>query len=51
MIGAAVEDFRMQIGAGMIDESAEEIFEKFGLQVANMNDVYLLIVDQRRTPA
>ena len=51
VIRSAVHYLRVQISSGVIDEAAEEIFEQFSLQIADVNHVNLLIVDQRRPAA
>ena len=35
VIRAAVQNLRVQVGAGVIHEAAEEIFHQFGLQIAH----------------
>ncbi len=51
VIRAAVQHLGVQIRAGVIRKTGEEIFEQFGLQIADVNHIDLLIVDQRRTAA
>jgi hypothetical protein len=48
MIRAAVQHLGVQIGAGVIDETREEILEQLSLQIAYVNNCDLLIVNQRR---
>ena len=46
-----VEDLRVQIGSGVIDEAAEEVFDQLGLQIADEPSSYPIFVDQRGAAA
>src|SRR5262249_4379230 len=48
VIGAAVEHASVEVGAGMIDEAAEEILDQLGLEVAHEADADQVSVDERR---
>jgi hypothetical protein len=39
----------MEVGPGVVDESAEEVFEKFGLQIADESDFDAILIDERGT--
>ena len=47
MIRAAVEHLGVQVGAGVIDEAAEEILDQLGLQIADQPHLHPVLVDQR----
>ena len=49
MIGTAIKNLGVQIRRGMGRESTKEVFEKLGLQVTNVHDVYLVVIDEGRT--
>src|SRR5437016_308473 len=49
MARAAVEHSRVQVGAGVIDEAAEEILHQLGLQIADQTHPHQVLVHQRRT--
>ena len=51
VIGTAVQNLCVQVGPGVLDESAEEVFEQLGLQIANQADFDQILVDQRRAAA
>ena len=51
VVGAAVEHLGVQVGAGVVDEAAEEILHQFGLQVAHQAHLHLVLIDQRGTAA
>jgi hypothetical protein len=51
VIGAAVENLRVQIGAGVVDESAEEVLDQFGLQIAYQADFHAILVYERGASA
>ena len=51
MVGAAVQHLGVQVGAGVIDEAAEEIFDQFGLQIAHQAHLDQVFVDQRGASA
>src|SRR5579875_587122 len=49
MAGAAIEDAGVQVGAGVVDETAEKIFDQLSLQIADQADLYLIFISQRGT--
>ena len=46
MVGAAVQDFGVEVGSGVVHEAAEEIFGEFRLQVAYQAYFDAILVDE-----
>ena len=50
VVRTAVENLGMQIGPGVVHEAGKEIFKQLGLQITDVNDIDLLIIDERGRP-
>jgi hypothetical protein len=46
VVGAAIENFGVEVGSGVLDETAEEIFREFRLQIADETSFHSVFVDQ-----
>jgi len=51
VIRAAVEHLCVQVGSGMVDESTEKVFDKFGLQIAYEADFDAVLIYESRASA